>query len=88
MRAPEHDAAAPGDEENEAAALEMQGAQLEPEEMAALAAVLAQLRAQDAARAAQPPSRAVPDRTLHRRRDLGLWSRPGAGQWRRSAGPS
>ena len=82
----------PMDDAGEEAVVEVQGAQLEPEEMAALTAVLAQLQAQDvqaafgrrAGRGARPSR---PDRTLVRRGELGLWARPGHDQWRRSAGP-
>ena len=87
------DPSEPCDGAGEEAVVDVQGAQLEPEEMAALTAVLAQLRAQEVQAAAQRPGRrgprsARPDRTLLRRGDLGLWARPGRDQWRRSAGPS
>lgn len=82
----------PAEETQEA--VEISGAHLEPEEMAALAAVLQQLQAgappaegergtRERHRPAGP--RGV-DRTLERRRRLGLWARPGEGQWRRAAG--
>ncbi|MBB4734657.1 hypothetical protein HDA30_000165 [Micrococcus cohnii] len=74
--------------------LRISGAQLEPEEMAALTALLAQLpNTDEQAAAASPRERVSPrgprgiDRTLERRRRLGLWARPGAGQWRDAAGP-
>ncbi|MDY6054838.1 acyl-CoA carboxylase subunit epsilon [Micrococcus sp.] len=66
----------------------VEGSSLGPEEMAALTAVLAQLSAEEAAVGTQ--SRRTrsgrPDRTLLRRGDLGLWARPGRGEWRRAGG--
>lgn len=55
---------------------------LEAEEIAALTAVL---QAVLCARAATDQD-AQPDRTLLRRQQLGLWARPGEGQWRQAAG--
>lgn len=67
-------------------ALQVEGSNLEPEEMAALAAVFNHLQGPDAAApdVINPVRR--PDRTLMRRDELGLWARPGADQWRRAAG--
>ncbi|MCK6096214.1 hypothetical protein KZX06_07415 [Micrococcus sp. EYE_162] len=56
--------------------------------MAALTAVLAHLRAEEAQAVQARPRPPRLDRTLRRRDDLGLWARPGKDQWRRSAGPS
>ncbi|MFB1427523.1 hypothetical protein ACEUE7_04365 [Micrococcus endophyticus] len=70
--------------------LQLSGVELDPEEIAALTAVLAHARAAEAeaARAAAEAADPRPlDRTLRRRGDLGLWARPGRGQWRRGAGP-
>lgn len=86
-----------GAAEEEQLAVHMQGCELEPEEMAALAAALTQLQAQcggalpaagapHGAGAGRGPRAARPDRTLSRRADLGLWARPGADQWRRAEG--
>ena len=75
-------------------AVQISGAHLEPEEMAALTAVIQQLQAgappvenERGGRERHRPSgpRGV-DRTLDRRQRLGLWARPGSGQWRRAAG--
>ena len=70
--------------------LQLSGPELEPEEMAALAAVLeaaAAARAEAARLAAAAADPRPLDRTLRRRGDLGLWARPGRGQWRQGAGP-
>ena len=70
--------------------LQLSGPELEPEEMAALAAVLeatAAARAEAARLAAEAADPRPLDRTLRRRGDLGLWARPGRGQWRQGAGP-
>ncbi|MDX2340724.1 hypothetical protein NJC10_03400 [Micrococcus sp. M4NT] len=69
-------------------AVRLSGAELDPEEMAALTAVLAHLRAEEAQAVQARPRPPRLDRTLRRRDDLGLWARPGKDQWRRSAGPS
>ncbi|WP_223246425.1 hypothetical protein [Micrococcus luteus] len=70
--------------------LQLSGPELEPEEMAALAAVLeaaAAARAEAARLATEAADPRPLDRTLRRRGDLGLWARPGRGQWRQGAGP-
>ncbi|PLA47379.1 hypothetical protein CYJ93_02895 [Micrococcus luteus] len=70
--------------------LQLSGPELEPEEMAALAAVLeaaVAARAEAARLAAEAGDPRPLDRTLRRRGDLGLWARPGRGQWRQGAGP-
>lgn len=70
--------------------LQLSGPELEPEEMAALVAVLeaaAAARAEAARLAAAAADPRPLDRTLRRRGDLGLWARPGRGQWRQGAGP-
>lgn len=80
----------PGDGQEENEAVRLDGAQLEPEETAALTAVLAQMRAQGGAAVPETGRQGRmprPDRTLVRRGDLGLWARPGRGQWRQGAGP-
>jgi len=82
----------PAEETQEA--VQISGAHLEPEEMAALTAVIQQLQAGAAPASDERTARerhrtAGPrgvDRTLDRRQRLGLWARPGAGQWRRAAG--
>ncbi|CAM3921226.1 hypothetical protein E4A47_04105 [Micrococcus flavus] len=79
----------PGEGQEENDPVRLDGAQLEPEEMAALTAVLAQMRAQGATAVPQAGRHGRmrrPDRTLLRRGDLGLWARPGQDQWRRAAG--
>ncbi|WP_248102619.1 hypothetical protein [Micrococcus luteus] len=70
--------------------LQLSGPELEPEEMAALAAVLeaaAAAQAEADRLAAEAADPRPLDRTLRRRGDLGLWARPGRGQWRQGAGP-
>ena len=70
--------------------LQLNGPELEPEEMAALAAVLeaaAAARAEAARLAAEAADRRPRDRTLRRRGGVGVWARPGRGQWRQGAGP-
>jgi hypothetical protein len=59
---------------------------LDAEETAALAAVIqaAAVQAEDAHH--EGAGGAGRDRTLERRRRLGLWARPGADSWRRAAG--
>ena len=79
----------PGDGQEENEAVRLDGAQLEPEEMAALTAILAQMRAQGGTEVPQTGRHGRmrrPDRTLLRRGDLGLWARPGEDQWRRTGG--
>ena len=79
----------PGEGQEENDPVRLDGAQLEPEEMAALTAVLAQMRAQGSTAVPQAGRHGRmrrPDRTLLRRGDLGLWARPGQDQWRRAAG--
>lgn len=79
----------PGGEQEEPDPVRLDGAQLEPEEMAALTAVLAQMRAQGGAAVPETGRQGRmprPDRTLVRRGDLGLWARPGRDQWRRAGG--
>ena len=61
--------------------LQLSGPELEPEEMAAAA------RAEAARLDAEAADPRPLDRTLRRRGDLGLWARPGRGQWRQGAGP-
>lgn len=83
---------APGtpEEPTPADPLQLSGVELDPEEMAALTAVLAHARAAEAEAARLAAEAADPrplDRTLLRRGDLGLWARPGRGQWRRGTGP-
>jgi len=68
-------------------AVRLSGAELDPEEMAALTAVLAHLRARQAGAVQARPRPPRLDRTLRRRDDLGLWARPGEDQWRRGIGP-
>ena len=88
MSTPEQ-APRPDGEQEETEAVRLDGAQLEPEEMAALTAVLAQMRAQggtEVPQAGRHGRMRRPDRTLLRRGDLGLWARPGQDQWRRAAG--
>lgn len=57
---------------------------LTPEETAALTAIV-QAAVVEAQEASSGDSSTV-DRTLDRRRRLGLWDRPGSGSWKNSAG--
>lgn len=60
---------------------------LDAEETAALAAVLqAAVAAQDEQRRETGMVRKDRDRTLDRRRRLGLWARPGSDSWKHAAG--
>lgn len=67
--------------------LSVKGAQLSPEELAAVTSLLAKLASSEAPGNDGGAGTAGPaDRTLQRRRRLGLWGRPGAGSWRHAAG--
>jgi hypothetical protein len=59
---------------------------LDVEETAALTAVLQALAAQAERHRSEAAGRADHDRTLDRRRRLGLWARPGSGSWKHAAG--
>lgn len=59
---------------------------LDAEETAALTAVLQALAVQAEHHRREAAGRDDPDRTLDRRRRLGLWARPGSDSWRHSAG--
>ena len=61
---------------------------LDAEETAALAAVLQAVAAQAGHPDSEDTGRGGPDRTLDRRRRLGLWARPGSDSWRHAAGAS
>lgn len=59
---------------------------LDAEETAALAAVLQAMAVQAEAHRRENAGRTDRDRTLDRRRRLGLWARPGADSWKHAAG--
>lgn len=59
---------------------------LDAEETAALAAVLQAMAAQAEHHRHENTGRTDRDRTLDRRRRLGLWARPGADSWKHAAG--
>ncbi|QCU78599.1 hypothetical protein E7744_10870 [Citricoccus sp. SGAir0253] len=61
---------------------------LDAEETAALTAVLQAAAVQAEHHHRQGAGRRDPDRTLERRRRLGLWARPGSDSWRHAAGHS
>ncbi|HEY4614452.1 MAG TPA: acyl-CoA carboxylase subunit epsilon [Citricoccus sp.] len=61
---------------------------LDAEETAALTAVLQAVAVQAERHRREAAGRDEHDRTLERRRRLGLWARPGAGSWRQAAGMS
>ncbi|MGD6978320.1 acyl-CoA carboxylase epsilon subunit [Citricoccus sp. CH26A] len=61
---------------------------LDAEETAALTAVLQALAAQAGDRGNGDTGPDGTDRTLDRRRRLGLWARPGSDSWRHAAGAS
>jgi hypothetical protein len=59
---------------------------LDAEETAALAAVFQAVAVQAEDHRHEGDGRLRPDRTLDRRRRLGLWARPGSGSWQHAAG--
>ncbi len=61
---------------------------LDTEETAALTAVLQAMAVQAEHDRREGAGRGDHDRTLERRRRLGLWARPGADSWKHAAGTS
>jgi ribosomal protein S15P/S13E len=61
---------------------------LDAEETAALTAVLQAVAAQAEQHRREAAGRDGLDRTLDRRRRLGLWARPGSDSWKHAAGTS
>lgn len=61
---------------------------LDAEETAALTAVLQAVAVQAEQHRREDAGRRDPDRTLDRRRRLGLWARPGSDSWKHAAGTS
>jgi hypothetical protein len=61
---------------------------LDAEETAALTAVLQAVAAQAELPGKEAVGRDGHDRTLDRRRRLGLWARPGSDSWKQAAGAS
>ncbi|MEO9248339.1 acyl-CoA carboxylase subunit epsilon [Citricoccus nitrophenolicus] len=59
---------------------------LDAEETAALTAVLHAMSVQAEQHRRENAGRTDRDRTLDRRRRLGLWARPGSGSWKHAAG--
>lgn len=59
---------------------------LDDEETAALAAVLQAMAVQAEQHHRLDNGRTARDRTLDRRRRLGLWARPGSDSWKHAAG--
>ncbi|MFC4371830.1 acyl-CoA carboxylase subunit epsilon [Citricoccus nitrophenolicus] len=59
---------------------------LDAEETAALTAVLQAVAVQAEQHRREAAGRRDPDRTLDRRRRLGLWARPGSDSWKHAAG--
>lgn len=59
---------------------------LDDEETAALAAVLQAMAVQAEQSRREDAGRSDADRTLDRRRRLGLWARPGSDSWKHAAG--
>ncbi|NUL43940.1 acyl-CoA carboxylase subunit epsilon [Cellulosimicrobium funkei] len=59
---------------------------LDAEETAALTAVIQAVAAQAEHHRREGAGRTDRDRTLDRRRRLGLWARPGSGSWKHAAG--
>ena len=59
---------------------------LDAEETAALTAVIHAVAAQAEQHRREGAGRTDRDRTLDRRRRLGLWARPGSGSWKHAAG--
>lgn len=66
--------------------LHLAGTTLNDEELAAVTAVLGTLAAAADAESSGAGSTGPKDRTLQRRRQLGLWGRPGADSWKHAAG--
>lgn len=66
--------------------LHVAGTALNDEELAAVTAVLGTLAAAADAESSGAGSTGPKDRTLQRRRQLGLWGRPGADSWKHAAG--
>ncbi|GAA1146337.1 acyl-CoA carboxylase epsilon subunit [Nesterenkonia lutea] len=66
--------------------LDLRGAGLADEELAAVTALLGTLSASAEAEDSGAGTAGPADRTLQRRRRLGLWGRPGADSWKHAAG--
>ncbi len=66
--------------------LDVSGTTLEDEELAAVTAVLGMLAAAAEGSNNGAGSAGPTDRTLQRRRRLGLWGRPGPDSWKHAAG--
>lgn len=70
----------------EPADLQFSGTHLEPEELAALTAIIGKLATAEPVENSQAGGAGPQDRTLLRRRRLGLWGRPGLDSWQHAAG--
>ena len=90
--APENLPDAASDEAHQAAdpenvpPLEIRGAELSHDELVALLSLLGSLRTDEDEGPHGAGSTGPNDRTLQRRRHLGLWGRPGADSWFQEAG--
>ncbi|MDS2172051.1 hypothetical protein [Nesterenkonia sp. CL21] len=66
--------------------LQLTGTPLGAEELAAVAAVVGRLATAEPVEDADAGGTGPRDRTLQRRRHLGLWGRPGTDSWQHAAG--
>lgn len=71
---------------HEAPVLEISGARLDEDELAALTAMIGQLASAEPVAGDGAGTPGPWDRTLQRRRRLGLWGRPGPDSWQHAAG--
>ncbi|GAA1180883.1 MULTISPECIES: hypothetical protein [Nesterenkonia] len=78
----------PGSEEpvQEQAVLQVGGTPLSIEELAAVTAVIGRLATAEPVADVSAGTTGPRDRTLQRRRHLGLWGRPGTDSWQHAAG--
>lgn len=70
----------------EPARLEVAGARLDEDELAALTALIGRLASAEPESGDGAGTTGPHDRTLQRRRRLGLWGRPGPDSWQHAAG--
>jgi hypothetical protein len=73
-------------DQQEGPPLDISGAQLSEDELVALLTILGSLQTDEHQGSHGVGSTGPSDRTLQRRRHLGLWGRPGADSWTQAAG--
>lgn len=76
----------PEDTAEERPLLQFAGTPLDAEELAAVAAVIGRIAAAEPVEPGDAGGTGPRDRTLQRRRHLGLWGRPGLDSWQHAAG--